>query len=122
MEQNNILEMAQGAIIEQVDIEVTKVIENILNPNTNPVKKRTVTVTVVFSPSADRTKVGIKATAKSKLEPNNAIETALLIGMSGGNPVAQEMTAQIPGQISINGNVQEKPKLLKLVVGGKEHD
>ena len=40
---SSILEMARGAIIEQFDVEVGKVINNILDPNTEPAKKRSIT-------------------------------------------------------------------------------
>lgn len=36
----NILESARGAIMEQVDIEVGKIVQNILDPNTSYKKKR----------------------------------------------------------------------------------
>lgn len=110
---NSILEMARGAIMEQVDREVERVVNNILDPNTDPKKKRSLTLTFEFSPSADRTQVGLKAVAKSKLEPNNAIQTALSIGTMGGQVVAMEMIPQIPGQFDMDGNEQQEPKTLK---------
>ena len=110
---NSILEMARGAIMEQVDREVERVVNNILDPNTDPKKKRSLTLTFEFAPSADRTQVGLKAVAKSKLEPNNAIQTALSIGTMGGQVVAMEMIPQIPGQLDMDGNEQQKPKMLK---------
>lgn len=113
---NSILEMARGAIMEQVNLEVGKVVNNILDPNTDPKKKRSLTLTFEFSPSADRTQVGLKATAKSKLEPNNAIQTALSIGTVGGQVVAMEMVPQIPRQVGLNGSEQEEPKTLKFAV------
>ncbi|MCM1055614.1 MAG: hypothetical protein NC394_08850 [Bacteroides sp.] len=113
---NSILEMARGAIMEQVNVEVGRVVNNILDPNTDPKKKRSLTLTFEFLPSADRTQVGLKATAKSKLEPNNAIQTALSIGTVGEQVVAMEMVPQIPGQQSLNGEEQEDPKILKFAV------
>ena len=38
-EAKSILEMAQGAIMEQVNIEVGKIVDNILDPNTDAKKK-----------------------------------------------------------------------------------
>ena len=35
METKSILEMAKGAILERVDYEVPRIIENILDPNTD---------------------------------------------------------------------------------------
>ena len=64
MQKASILEAAHGAIMEQVDIEVGKIIANILDPNTSETKKRQLTLTVDFQPLADRTQVSISATAK----------------------------------------------------------
>lgn len=113
---NSILEMARGAITEQVNLEVGRVVANIIDPNTDPKKKRSLTLTFEFTPSADRTQVAMKATAKSKLEPNNAIETALSIGTMNGQIIAAEMVPQVPGQLSMNGEEQHEAKVLKFAV------
>lgn len=120
--QASILEMARGAIMEQVDVEVSKVIENILDPNTEPKKKRQLVLTVDFIPSADRETVVVSANAKSKLQPNNAIQTSLFVGVNHatGELCATEMTANLPGQMDFSGETQEEPKTLKLVVGGNK--
>lgn len=115
----SILEMARGAIMEQVNVETAKIVSNILDPNTAPTKKRTMTLTIEFTPSADREKVSIKAIAKSKLEPNNAIETAIYVGTDGkGEAMATELTANIPGQAMLDGSEENEPKTIKLVVNG----
>lgn len=117
----SILEMARGAIMEQVDIETSKVIDNIVDPNTEAKKKRQIVLTVDFMPSADRETVTISATAKSKLLPNNAIQTSLFVGVdhSTGEVIATEMSANIPGQISLDGSVEQETPKLKMVAGGR---
>ena len=117
----SILEMARGAIMEQVDIEVSKVIENIVDPNTEAKKKRQIVLTVDFVPSADRQTVTVTATAKSKLIPNNAIQTSLFVGVdySTGEVLATEMSANIPGQTGLDGSVEEEAPKLKMISGGR---
>lgn len=117
----SVLEMARGAIMEQVDLEVSKIIENIVDPNTEAKKKRQLVVTVDFTPSADREMVAVSAVAKSKLLPNNAIATSLFVGVdrSTGEVVASELKAQMPGQIDFNGNEEEETPKLRMVSGGK---
>lgn len=39
-DQKSILQMARGAFQERVDLEMAKVIDNILDPNTKPAQKR----------------------------------------------------------------------------------
>lgn len=119
IEAKSILEMAQGAIMEQVNAEVGKVVENILDVNTEARKKRQLILTVDFLPSSDRTQVSISATAKSKLLSNNSIQTTLYVGADNetGEIQAGEMVPQIPGQQSFDGNIQEEPKILKIAGG-----
>lgn len=118
-ETKSILEMAQGAIMEQVNVEVSKIVDNILDLNTDPKKKRTLSLTVDFIPTQDRSQVAINATAKSKLLPNNAVQTTIYVGADSktGEIQAVEMVPQIPGQQSFDGSVQEEPKILKIVGG-----
>ena len=40
----SILQMARGAFQERVDLEMAKVIDNILDPNTKPTQKRKLTL------------------------------------------------------------------------------
>lgn len=119
VETTSILEMAQGAIMEQVNQEVGKIVDNILDPNTDAKKKRQLSLTVDFAPSADRSTVVITATAKSKLLPNNSIQTTLYVGAdrSTGEIQAVEMVPQVPGQLSFDGITQEEPRILKIAGG-----
>lgn len=75
LEAKSILEMASGAIMEQSNIEFKKIIDNILDPNTDPKKKRTLQITVDFTPSQERDRVDIDVTTKSKLQPYNSVRT-----------------------------------------------
>ncbi len=119
VETSSILEMAQGAIMEQVNMEVEKIVGNILDPNTPSTKKRQLNLVVDFALSADRSSVVITATAKSKLLPNNAIQTTLFVGANGqtGEIQAVEMVPQVPGQQAFDGTVQEEPRILKIAGG-----
>ena len=116
MEKASILEMARGAIMEQVNGEVGKIVDNILDPNTEAKKKRQLVLTVEFVPSSDRTVVAVVASAKCKLQPANAIQTSLYVGVNGnGEIVATEMTPNIPGQVSFEG--AEEPEHPILMIG-----
>ena len=118
MKKESILRMAAGAIEEKVDYEVTKIIDNILDPNTQPDAKRKIVVTIEFKPDAERKRIAIAASAKSTLVPTAAVSTAMMITSDGnGEMVVAEMVPQIPGQVSLFGGEQEPPKILKLVNG-----
>ncbi len=105
-----------GAILERVDYEMEKVIENILDLNTKATGKRKITVGLELIPSADRKTITVQTTAKSTLCPTEPITTSLFITTqpSTGEMVVAEMTPQVPGQFNLDGSEQERPKLLNL--------
>lgn len=114
----SIIDMAQGAIKERVDYEMTHILDNIMDPNTRADKKRTLTIQLDFVPDADRRQIGVAVTAKSKLEPTNPVATALYItGENDGQVQAVEMVPQIPGQQDVYGGQQEEPAQLRLIKG-----
>ena len=116
MDAKSILEMSQGAILERVNYEMQRVIDNILDVNTKPDAKRKLTVTLVLTPSSDRKTITVQTTAKSTLVATDAITTGLFItnNPSSGEMVVAEMVPQIPGQLDMDGDYQEDPKILKL--------
>ena len=116
MDKKSILDMAMGAFKERADYEMSKIINNILDPNTKPDKKRSLTVVIDLLPDSDRQNLRITTTVKSKLEPTNPISTALFItGDENGEPTIVEMVPQVPGQMSMDGSEQAAPVVLTLV-------
>lgn len=117
----SILKMAGNAIMEAADIESAKIIDNILDVNTDPKKKRKLVITVDFIPTQDRSQVTMQVQTKSTIVPNEPIQTTLSIGANQktGEVMAVEMTPNIPGQVALDGQVQESPKIMKIAIGGK---
>lgn len=112
---SSILQMARGAIQERVDYEVTKVINNIMDANTDPKAKRKITLTIEMKPDENRQFISLSAIAKSTLAPVVPIGTTLGIAAdSNGEMVIVETVPQVPGQMNMDGGTQEAPKLLKL--------
>lgn len=113
LDKKSILEMSMGAILERVDYEMGKVIDNILDLNTKPNGKRKITVTLELVPSADRRSITVQTTAKSTLVPTDPVTTNLFITIQpGGEMVVAEMVPQVPGQVAMDGSEQEYPKIL----------
>lgn len=115
MDKKSVMEMSGGAILERVDYEMGKIIDNIMDPNTKATAKRKVTVTLEIVPDDDRTGITVHTVAKSTLAPTNPIMTALYVtgDRSTGEVQVVEMVPQIPGQAAMDGQVQEEPKVLK---------
>ena len=112
---SSLLQMAKGAIQERVDYEVSRVVDNILDMNTEAKVKRKVVLTIVMVPDEDRQVVKIEASAKSTLAPVVPVGTSLVITADGnGEMILAEIIPQVPGQMSLTGEVQEAPKILKI--------
>lgn len=108
----SILEMARGGVLERVDYEMPKVLENIFDANTKPTAKRKVTITVELTPDEDRQTITVDYIVKSALAPTNPVRTMLY---AANDDTVIEMTPQIPGQTNMTGGTQEPPAQLKLV-------
>lgn len=115
-QRNSIMQMARGAFQERVDYEMTRVIDNILDPNTKATAKRKITLTIELVPDDERENIAVAVTAKSTLASTNPVTTALFIARGrNGERLIGEKVPQIPGQIRMDGSEQEPPKLLKLM-------
>ncbi len=100
--QTSVLEMAKGALIEQVNSEFAKIGANILDLNTDPKKARKITLTVTFKPDENREFIGWEAQAKSTLAPVMPVATRFFLGTDkDGTPVATEIIREDPNQIHI---------------------
>lgn len=114
-QRSSILQMAKGAIQERVDYEITRVVDNLLDMNTEAKAKRKVTLNIVMTTDDDRRVVKVEASAKSTLAPVTPIGTSLVITADGnGEMMLAEIIPQVPGQLSLTGEEQEAPKILKI--------
>ena len=104
-----------GAILERVDYEMGRVLENVLDPNTKATAKRKITVGLELVPSADRKTITVLTTAKAALVPTDPVTTSHFItsAPNTGEMVVAEMVPQVPGQIFMDGDEQGQPKILK---------
>lgn len=116
LQKESILGMARGAIMERVDYEMGKIIDNIVDVNTKATGKRKITVTLEIAPDDERRQLAVKATAKSTLVPTNPIVTNLYATNDHNGELAiVEMVPQAPGQTAMDGAEQEEPKVLNFL-------
>ena len=113
----SILQMARGAFQERVDLEMSKVMDNILDPNTSPTQKRKLTMTIEFAPDDSRSNITVNVAVKSALAPTVPARTSLYVAgeASTGEVTVVEMVPQIPGQTSMDGGEQDEPATLKII-------
>lgn len=109
----NVLELARGAIQEQINGEMEKVMSNILDPNTDPKAARKLTITLTMKPNENnREIVNFSAQAKSTLVPIKPITTSIFVEADhNGRPKAAELTRSDPNQTAI---FEDEPKVIKL--------
>jgi hypothetical protein len=102
MDRINIANLAKGALVEQAESEIQRVLDNIADPNTDPKKARKVQITLTFKPM-DRDAASIEIQTKSSIIPYNAVTTQVFIGKdNNGNVMAAEyQKGTIPGQASL---------------------
>ncbi|MFY1069214.1 hypothetical protein [Enterococcus sp. AD013-P3] len=95
----NLSELAEGSLQERFDHEVAKVTENILDLNTDPEKKRKITITVTLTADDHRDMMYLDAEVKSSLVPRKAVGTKVLIDELDGNVYANELKSGQKGQM-----------------------
>jgi hypothetical protein len=81
-------ELARGAAGELFEREWTRVLANAMDPNTDPKKKRVVTLKFIFIPNEDRESGTLLTDANSTIAPAKPGAMPLFIGTRHGQPVA----------------------------------
>ncbi|MEM5785832.1 MAG: hypothetical protein AAGU11_00860, partial [Syntrophobacteraceae bacterium] len=80
----------RDAALELFEMELHKVLENIMDPNTDVKTVRKVNLEVSLTPDESREYSKVKVKCKSSLAPTNTFETLFYIGKKNGEPVATE--------------------------------
>ena len=113
----SILEMARGGFLEQVDYEMAKVIDNIMDPNTKATGKRRITVTMELTPDDSRRQIGVSFSTRLALVATNPLTTSLYVTAEPGTGemCVVELVPQIPGQMELDGGEQGRPPQLKII-------
>jgi len=111
-EKINVLELARGAIQEQIDNQMGRILENLMDPNTDTKTKRKLTVTLEFKLDENRETVDCAAQAKATLAPVKPITTRLILDTDHlGRPVAAELTKDKGSALA--GEIEKELRLVK---------
>lgn len=107
-ERISISTLAGGAVQERFEEELQKVLQNIMDPNTDWKKRRKIQLNVEFDPNEEREFSTINCNVKSTLAPQKTVSSGLFIGKDGkGRAVAAEVVKQTPGQIFVEPSTGE---------------
>lgn len=92
-----------GAIQEKVDRALEKVAKNILDPNTDPGKKRTITLKITMKPDeSDYEDVAVSADVSYTLAPDIGVQTQFFVNKDlrdGHVTVMEHRRGEIRGQL-----------------------
>lgn len=110
----NFNDFAGGALAEQLNTELSKVLENIADPNTDAKTKRKVTLTLTFKPDEDRELSVVDIKTQAKLASPRPLSTKILIDrdLNTGKVVGAEYRKQVPGQVTMEIDEETNDKAL----------
>jgi hypothetical protein len=112
----SLIDLAMGGVKERIAYEMPRILANIVDPNTDAKKARTMTITVKFTPSADRMYPSVSFTVNSKLQPTDPIHTTLMLYDEGNGVQALEVGKQIPGQGNLDGSEEPQAAILEQII------
>lgn len=110
-------DLMNGGLEEKVNRELTKVIENVLDPNTEATKAREINIKIKIVPWEDRSKCNMNAEVKSKLQPGKKIDTIIYVGETANGFEAAEAGSSNPYQRKFDvetGEITDDPALEKV--------
>ena len=95
-----------GAVQEKVDRALERVAKNILDPNTDPVKKRSITLKITFRPSEDDNEdVEVSADVSAVLAPELGVTTRFFVSKdldTEAVTVMEHRKGEIKGQLDFS--------------------
>ena len=107
-------QLAGGTLQEKFDREITRVIDNMQDPNTPFGEKRKITINISFVQNEMRDDAKIEISLNSKLAGVISAKTNYAMGkdLKSGEVVVNEYGKQIPGQMSSSdlGQKEEGPQ------------
>lgn len=103
----NIESLKNGAVAERFNDAIARIIENVMDKNTDHKVIRKVVISLTMKPNEDRELVDTKIDVKTTLAPPKVLQTMIAIGRSGENVGASEVGQQVVGQKQINYDTGE---------------
>ena len=105
-------ELAGGTLQEKFDREITRVIENMQDPNTPFGEKRSITINISFHQTEQRDDAKVEISVKSKLASVISAKTNFAMGkdLKSGEVLVREYGKGIPGQMSFSDVIEPEKR------------
>lgn len=118
----DLTELAGGTLQEKFDREITRVVENMQDPNTPFNEKRNITISISFHQGELRDDAKVEISVKSKLAGVISAKTNFAMGkdLKTGEVLVREYGKQIPGQMAFSDmpeleeKAPERPKIASM--------
>lgn len=99
---------ADGALAEQFNAELYKVLENIADPNTDPTQKRKIAINLTLQADETLQLTSVNVVVKSTLAPRNPVASTLIMDKDeNGKVAAAELKSGIKGQTYLDYDTGE---------------
>lgn len=101
----NLEALCGGGFSEKMNQALSKITQDIQDPNTDAGKVRTLTCTIKFKPDENRRFVIAEIDVKTSLAPQRALKTTLISGKdirTGAVEMSEYDDGQLPGQMAID--------------------
>lgn len=110
--------MGLGAVQEKFEDEMKKVIENVLDPNTDAKTLRGITINVKIKPNPEnREACSMEVVVSSKLAPTKTLESILMVGMSTTGEVNAIESVPQQGNLFPETEEENAPRKLHQING-----
>ena len=96
----NLNAFADGALLDRVNNDLQKIMENIYDPNTDAKKARKLNITITLSPDKNREVIATDIATKITLASASSVSTTMLVGkdVGTGKVVGRELASGAKGQ------------------------
>ena len=106
----NLATVGDGAAVELFEQELERVLENVLDPNTEAETTRKIRIDITLKPNDQREVGAFVVEASSKLAPFKGRGTNVFIGVLNGTPTCVEAN---PKQIQMDWDAESKPTAIR---------
>ena len=97
MDKLSMATLRRGSAVEMVDEAIQRVLENVVDPNTDAKSKRRVTLTLTFAPDKERESMGVDITVKTTMAPQASVATTAFIAHTRDGVACVEHDPRQPG-------------------------
>ncbi|MFX3635427.1 MAG: hypothetical protein ACE3L7_04010 [Candidatus Pristimantibacillus sp.] len=95
--------LSNGAVAEQIDREMQRIADNVLDPNTAATATRTLTIKVTIKPDKDRMAAAVDTSVSASLVGREGVPTRFIFDYDQeGKGVAAELLSKDRNQMMMN--------------------